>query len=66
MFMEVFNPEKAKPKIYLPEVREIIDSSEPKDYLKKKEKELASMSEKKKHCAIRSAWPIWGFCWRRN
>lgn len=54
--MEIFNPEKNKPKKYLPEVQDIINRSEPKDYLKKKEKELASMSEKKKLCAIHNAW----------
>ncbi|HUD08644.1 MAG TPA: HD domain-containing protein [Candidatus Saccharimonadales bacterium] len=52
--MEIFNPEKAKPKKYLPEVRTIIDiinnegkKEEDKNFLKNREKDLTSMSEKK-------------------
>lgn len=49
MTLEDFNPEKPKPKIYLPEVRTIIDiiNSESEDFLKKREKDLAGMSAKK-------------------
>lgn len=44
--MEIFNPEKARPKTYLPEVKAIIDS-DPTGFLRRGEKLLASMSEKK-------------------
>ncbi|MFH0929954.1 MAG: HD domain-containing protein [Candidatus Moraniibacteriota bacterium] len=53
MTLEDFNPEKSKPKIYLPEVRAIIEiinnegDDESKDFLKKREKDLAGMSAKK-------------------
>ena len=51
--MEIFNPEKPKKKRYLPEVQAIIEiinnegKGKNKDFLKQREKDLASMSEKK-------------------
>jgi HD-GYP domain-containing protein (c-di-GMP phosphodiesterase class II) len=49
MTLEDFNSEKSKPKIYLPEVRAVIESinSESEDFLKKRQKDLAGMSAKK-------------------
>lgn len=44
MTLETFNPEKAKPKIYLPEVRATINSIK---YLRDKEKELTGKGDKK-------------------
>ncbi len=42
--METFNPEKSRPKIYLPEVRAIIEGDR---FLLDNHKALASMSDKK-------------------
>lgn len=49
MTLEDFNPEKSRSKIYLPEVRAIIEviNNESEDFLKKREKDLASMADKK-------------------